>query len=870
MKAIRTPSIILWKRDNNPLTLAQKQQRIGIEMHRAIQKMISKGEREWFIKGTPGIGKTTFYCDIAKNADKAVTILLPWNGIYDQIGTWIWPSKKTVIINTTNADKLSSIINTIDNNTIIVTNFRTFTLIHNLYPILFGLWMSRIGYVFSDELHRGIGKQTMKAMHTIRDYAQEEIVDPWYEDVPDADEQEADTSLDNALSNNTGLLHIGFTGTPTYSHKSVYNHFECIYNYTTQRGLEEGIITPLKHIDIGEWVQYVETEHWLEKDLESGYKEYYIEKDGKLLPVADVILNKVLELKTQEPMHAMGVCANINQIKDIQAQCIQQGLRPYCVHSGNKHYKKEWSLQEAKEKIEAGEIDIILVCNTGVEALDIPKLNTLCYFYATHSPVKLNQSIWRVTRMYPDKKYANILVPKTKIIYAPQEERKIGGGKSKVNPSQTVGRLDWKDVYYTLADFTEAYLLKHGICSKDYDKFLKLQNQKREEIEQMKKSLFSQLDIRLAYLGLPKSPMIYKFLDDIGIIFEPNTALNKCLDIVSYSKKSYLSEKSTRTWIGYNDFVEYMKQYAHDLSYQDFDFAKHPLFNQSDVYDLLDQKKSLTRKYQSISLSNSIEKHDMQLFNDTTHIAVRNKLIASTLPLTMVLCNIFARYIDRKTISPLTLDDIIQECITANIILTDVYDTQTHTRYYEVICWNTIKTITDTILKYNTIVPIDNEKQFGVANEFTRLVAVLNEMYSEDGLMYPYHFNDKGVIEFFDDELKKQLIDILYTTSLENRTPLDPIVTEWYHNELNDVLTKQDFRTTWDRVSKTLTDRPTEVLDLFFWLSNGNNGMELEDIGERLDVSRERTRQIKDKAITHLRSDSRKKLFWDFLNSDFS
>lgn len=72
---------------------------------------------------------------------------------------------------------MSSLINAIENNTVIVTNFHTFTLIHNLYPVLFGLWMSRMGYVFSDELHRGIGKQTMKAMHTIGDYTHEEVIE---------------------------------------------------------------------------------------------------------------------------------------------------------------------------------------------------------------------------------------------------------------------------------------------------------------------------------------------------------------------------------------------------------------------------------------------------------------------------------------------------------------------------------------------------------------------------------------------------------------------------------------------------------------------------------------------------------------------
>lgn len=58
------------------------------------------------------------------------------------------------------------------------------------------------------------------------------------------------------------------------------------------------------------------------------------------------------------------------------------------------------------------------------------------------------------------------------------------------------------------------------------------------------------------------------------------------------------------------------------------------------------------------------------------------------------------------------------------------------------------------------------------------------------------------------------------------------------------------------RVLATLTGREADVVALYFGL-NGHNALTLEEIGERFDLTRERVRQIKEKAIRRLRSTSR-------------
>ncbi len=61
-----------------------------------------------------------------------------------------------------------------------------------------------------------------------------------------------------------------------------------------------------------------------------------------------------------------------------------------------------------------------------------------------------------------------------------------------------------------------------------------------------------------------------------------------------------------------------------------------------------------------------------------------------------------------------------------------------------------------------------------------------------------------------------------------------------------------------------LTDRQRDVINLYFGIG-ADNSMSLEDIGDRFDLTRERVRQIKDKAINKLRTTSRSKLLKEYL-----
>lgn len=54
----------------------------------------------------------------------------------------------------------------------------------------------------------------------------------------------------------------------------------------------------------------------------------------------------------------------------------------------------------------------------------------------------------------------------------------------------------------------------------------------------------------------------------------------------------------------------------------------------------------------------------------------------------------------------------------------------------------------------------------------------------------------------------------------------------------------------------TLTEREAEVIKLYFGIER-ENSLTLEEIGELLNLTRERVRQIKEKALIRLRHSSR-------------
>jgi RNA polymerase primary sigma factor len=78
------------------------------------------------------------------------------------------------------------------------------------------------------------------------------------------------------------------------------------------------------------------------------------------------------------------------------------------------------------------------------------------------------------------------------------------------------------------------------------------------------------------------------------------------------------------------------------------------------------------------------------------------------------------------------------------------------------------------------------------------------------------------------------------------------------------ILMNESLKAEIERALSTLSERESEVVSLYFGL-NKEHSMTLEEIGEKFNLTRERVRQIKEKAIRRLRHASRSKNLRSYL-----
>ncbi|MDB5201480.1 MAG: polymerase, sigma 70 subunit, RpoD subfamily [Ferruginibacter sp.] len=100
----------------------------------------------------------------------------------------------------------------------------------------------------------------------------------------------------------------------------------------------------------------------------------------------------------------------------------------------------------------------------------------------------------------------------------------------------------------------------------------------------------------------------------------------------------------------------------------------------------------------------------------------------------------------------------------------------------------------------------------------------------------------------------------------EDSTLVDVLINHDAVGTDNALVVTASLHTEIERSLSTLTERQKEVIRYFFGLGI-DHPLSLEDIGERFSLTRERVRQIKDKAITKLRSTSRCKLLRSYLGA---
>ncbi|MBR2886782.1 MAG: sigma-70 family RNA polymerase sigma factor [Bacteroidales bacterium] len=130
--------------------------------------------------------------------------------------------------------------------------------------------------------------------------------------------------------------------------------------------------------------------------------------------------------------------------------------------------------------------------------------------------------------------------------------------------------------------------------------------------------------------------------------------------------------------------------------------------------------------------------------------------------------------------------------------------------------------------------------------------------------------------EELSDKLDIPIEKVADTMKISGRhTSIDAPFVEGEDNSLLDVLVNDDspvadntlmhesLRKEIDRALSTLTERESEIIKMFFGI--GCQEMTLEEIGDKFGLTRERVRQIKEKAIRKLRQSNKSRLLKGYL-----
>jgi RNA polymerase primary sigma factor len=216
--------------------------------------------------------------------------------------------------------------------------------------------------------------------------------------------------------------------------------------------------------------------------------------------------------------------------------------------------------------------------------------------------------------------------------------------------------------------------------------------------------------------------------------------------------------------------------------------------------------------------------------------------------------------------SALSLYDLINEGNLGLVKAAQKFDETRGFKFISYAVWWIRQSIIQALAEHSRIVRLPLNK--------VGLVSKINKTFSELEQKYQREATPEEVSIY----LGLSIDEVLGALDLAGRhVSMDAPFQEGESNSLIDVLDnpnaeladegvdyRESLQQETNRTLSTLTERERDVIKLFFGIGV-ENAMTLEDIGDTLGITRERIRQIKDKAIIKLRSSSRNRALRPYL-----
>lgn len=213
----------------------------------------------------------------------------------------------------------------------------------------------------------------------------------------------------------------------------------------------------------------------------------------------------------------------------------------------------------------------------------------------------------------------------------------------------------------------------------------------------------------------------------------------------------------------------------------------------------------------------------------------------------------------------LSLPDLINEGNMGLMKAAQRFDETRGFKFISYAVWWIRQSILQALAEQSRIVRLPLNK-IGSINKINKAFARLEQEFERE----PNAGEIADVLEITENEVKESMKNAGRHVSMdapliqdEDNTMYDVLRSEEAITPETELL-YESLRKEIERAISTLTQREADVIRLYFGL-NGSHPMTLEEIGERFDLTRERVRQIKEKAIRRLKHTSRSKILKSYL-----
>src|SRR5687767_5519373 len=214
----------------------------------------------------------------------------------------------------------------------------------------------------------------------------------------------------------------------------------------------------------------------------------------------------------------------------------------------------------------------------------------------------------------------------------------------------------------------------------------------------------------------------------------------------------------------------------------------------------------------------------------------------------------------------LTLPDLINEGNLGLIKAAQRFDETRGFKFISYAVWWIRQSILQALAEQSRIVRLPLNK-VGLTNRISKAYSQLEQEFEREPTPEELAF----LLEIETDEVAATLGVAARHVSMdsplsdgEESTLIDVLENPNADSSDRNLEVKESLTTEITRSLSTLTERQKDVIRYFFGIGV-DHPLSLEDIGERFNLTRERVRQIKDKALTKLRSASRCKLLRSYL-----